>query len=98
MLYIFYTLRWKLTCTIYSILSGYKVYALCIQYSQVTRYMLYVFCTFRLQGVCSMYFILSCDKVQWWEIGFKRAVRIRISFVENWSIKVLVPGAYLETI
>ena len=45
-----------------------------------------------------MYFILSCDKVQWWEIGFKRAVRIRISFIENWSTKVLVPRAYLETI
>jgi len=41
-----------------------------------------------------MYSILSGDKVQWWEIGFKRALRIRISFVENWSTKVLVPGVY----
>ena len=63
MLYMICTLRWQGTCFIYSVLSGGKVHALYILYSQLARYMIYIFCTLRCQGTCFIYSVLSGCKV-----------------------------------
>ena len=75
MIYIFCTLEWQGSCFIYSVLSGCKVHALYILYSQVARYMLYIFCTLRLQGTCSIYSVLSGCKVDALYILYSQVAR-----------------------